>query len=87
MDIRCTKSNESFMKVLQRTSVYGLWSLWKEDIDWDRKSRKEKNVCIWFATSFCLMLLLCATPLFLVTVINFCVASISMKNYNIKVEE
>lgn len=85
--MKCTKCNESFIKVLQRTSIYSLWNLWKKDVDWDRKSKKQKNICIWFALSFFLMLQLCATPLFLVAVINFCVASISMKNYNVNVEE
>lgn len=85
--MRCTKSHESFIKVLQRTSFYGLWNLWKKDVDWDRKLRKEKNICIWFALSFLLMFALCATPLFLAAIVNFGVAYISMKNYNIKVEE
>lgn len=87
MDMRYTKSNELFIKVLQRTSIYGLWNLWKKDVDWDRKSRKEKSICIWFALSFFLMVALCATPLFLAAIINFCVACISMKNNNINVEE
>lgn len=83
--MRCTKSKETFIKVLQRTSIYGLWDLWKQDVNWDRKSRKEKNICIWFALSFFLMVALCATPLFLAAIVNFGVAYISMINYNIKV--
>lgn len=85
--MRCTKSKETFIKVLQRASIYGLWDLWEKDVDWDRKSRKEKNICIWFALSFFLMLLLCATPLFLASIVNFFVAYISMQQRSIKVEE
>lgn len=26
-----------------------MWSLWKQDVSWDKRSRKEKKICFQFA--------------------------------------
>lgn len=82
--MRSTKGNDSFIKVLKRTALYGLWNMWKQDVGWDRKTRKEKNLCIWFSLSLFCMIVLCETPLFLVTIMNFCLSCICLERFNIK---
>lgn len=85
--MRCTKSNGSSTSVLKRTAIYGLWKLWKQDIGWDRKTRNEKKIIVWFILSFILMLLTFASILTIPAVVNFLMANKAMNRNEIEVEE
>lgn len=85
--MRYTKSNWSSTSILKRTAIYGLWKLWKQDIGWDRKTRKEKKIIVWFILSFILMLLTFASILTIPAVVNFLMANKAMNRNEIEVEE
>lgn len=85
--MRCTKSNGSSTSVLKRTAIYGLWNLWKQDIRWDRKTRKEKKIIVWFILSFIVMLLTYTSILIIPAVVNFLMANKAMNRNKIEVEE
>lgn len=85
--MRCTKSNGSSTSVLKRTAIYGLWNLWKQDIGWYRKNRKEKKIIVWFILSFIVMLFTFASILTIPAVVNFLMANNAMNRNKIEVEE
>lgn len=85
--MRYTKNNGSSTSVLKRTAIYGLWNLWKQDIGWDRKNRKEKKIIVWFILSFIVMLFTFASILTLLAVVNFLMANKAMNRNKIEVEE
>lgn len=85
--MRCTKSNGSSTSVLKRTAIYGLWNLWKQDIGWNRKTRKEKKIIVLFILSFIVMLLTYTSILIIPAVVNFLVANNAMGRNKIEEEE
>lgn len=85
--MRGTKSNGSSTSILKRSAIYGLWNLWKRDVRWSRKTRKEKKIVIWFILSFFLMLFLLPTILSIPAVVNFLMANNAMNRNKIEVEE
>lgn len=85
--MRCTKSNGASTSILKRTAIYGLWNLWKQDIGWNRKTRKEKKIIVWFILSFIVMALTFASILTFPAVVNFLMANNAMNRNKIEVEE
>lgn len=85
--MRCTKSNGSSTSILKRTAIYGLLNLWKQDIGWNRKTRKEKKIIVWFILSFIVMALTLASILTIPAVVNFLMANNAMNRNKIEVEE
>lgn len=85
--MKCTKSNGSSTSILKRTAIYGLWNLWKQDIGWNRKTRKEKKIIVWFILSFIVMLLTYTSIFIIPAVVNFLVANNAMGRNKIEVEE
>lgn len=85
--MKCTKSNGSSTSILKRTAIYGLCNLWKQDIGWNRKTRKEKKIIVWFILSFIVMLLTYTSILIIPAVVNFLVANNAMGRNKIEVEE
>ncbi len=85
--MRCTKSNGSSTSILKRTAIYGLLNLWKQDIGWNRKTRKEKKIIMWFILSFIVMAITFASILTLPAVVNFLMANNAMNRNKIEVEE
>lgn len=75
-----TKSNE-----FNGNWFNGMFDLWKKDVSWSSKSRKEKIVCVWFALSFIFMLVLSHTLLFFPAVVSFVLSLVKVTK--IKVEE
>lgn len=85
--MRCTKSNGSSTSILKRTAIYGLWNLWKQDIGWNRKTRKEKKIIAWFILSFIVMVFVFSSFLFIPAFINSLLAYNAMNRNNVEVEE
>lgn len=85
--MRCTKSNGAPTSILKRTAIYGLLNLWKQDIGWNRKTRKEKKIIVWFILSFIVMALTLASILTIPAVVNFLMANNAMNRNKIEVEE
>lgn len=85
--MRYTKSNWSSTSILKRTAIYELCNLWKQDIGWDRKTRNEKKIIVWFILSFIVMLLTLTGILFFPAVVNFIMANNAMNRNKIEVEE
>lgn len=85
--MRCTKSNGSSTSILKRTAIYGLLNLCKQDIGWNRKTRKEKKIIVWFILSFIVMALTLASILTIPAVVNFLMANNAMNRNKIEVEE
>lgn len=85
--MRCTKSNGSSTSILKRTAIYGLLNLWKQDIGWNRKTRKEKKIIVWFILSFIVMAITFVSILTLPAVVNFLMANNAMNRNKIEVEE
>lgn len=63
----------------------GMFGLWKKDVSWNSKSRKEKSVCVWFALSFVFMLVLSHTWLFFPAIVSLVLSLVKVTK--IKVEE
>lgn len=85
--MRCTKSNGSSTSILKRTAIYGLWNLWKQDIGWNRKTRNEKKIIMWFILSFIIMVFMFSSFLFIPALINSLLAYNAMNRNNVEVEE
>lgn len=85
--MRYTKSNGSSTSIVKRTAIYGLCNLWKQDIGWDRKTRNEKKIIVWFILSSIVMLLTLTGILFFPAVVNFIMANNAMNRNKIEVEE
>ena len=75
-----TKSNE-----FNGNWFNGMLNIWKKDVSWSSKSRKEKTVCVWFALSFILMLAFSHTWLFFPAIVSFVLSLVKVTK--IKVEE
>ncbi len=75
-----TKSNE-----FKRNWFGWMLDLWKRDVSWSSKSRKEKTVCVWFALSFIFMLVLSHTWLFFPAIVSLVLSLVKVTK--IKVEE
>ncbi len=59
-----------------------LWSLWKESVQWDSKSLKQKAISAWFGLSF-VALGVCGGNLVLtsIAVVNFACAAYCVSKY------
>ena len=51
-----TKSNVSPRKGEKKNVFAQMLGLWKEDVNWNSYTEKERKVCIWFGLSFCALL-------------------------------
>lgn len=77
MDTKSNEFNGNWFK--------GMLNLWKKDVSWSSKSRKEKTVCVWFALSFIFILVLSHTWLFFPAFVSFILSLVKVTK--IKMEE
>lgn len=85
--MRCIKSIEQLKKLCKKSSIYKVWLLWKKDVKWDDKTRKERYICGWFSMSLILLGVTSATFLFFPAIINFIFAIKAIVTNNIDIEE
>lgn len=85
--MRCIKSIEQLKKLCKKSTIYKVWLLWKKDVKWDDKTRKERLICGWFSISLILLGVTSATFLFFPAIINFIFAIKAIVTYNIEIEE
>ena len=64
-----------------------MWLLWKKDVKWDDKTRKEKLICVWFSLSLFILGVVGTSFLLVPAVINFIFAIIAMIDNNIDIKE
>lgn len=81
------KSNEKLKKLMKRNVFYQLLETWKKDVDWYRKTKKEKAIIYWFVLSFFVALGTCTTIMFVPALTNFLFSLHAMNIFKIKVEE
>lgn len=85
--MRCIKSIEQLKKLCKKSTIYKVWLLWKKDVKWDDKTRKERLICVWFSISLILLGVTSATFLFFPAIINFIFAIKAIVTNNIEIEE
>lgn len=85
--MRCIKSIEQLKKLCKKSTIYKVWLLWKKDVKWDDKTRKERLICGWFSISLILLGVTSATFLFFPAIINFIFAIKAIITNNIEIEE
>ena len=86
-DMRCTKSIELYKRLSKKSAFYKMWLLWKKDVKWDDKTRKERLICVWFSLSLFFLGVAGTSFLLLPAVINFIFAIIAMIDNNIDIKE
>ena len=85
--MRCIMSIEHLKKLCKKSTIYKVWLLWKKDVKWDDKTRKERLICGWFSISLILLGVTSATFLFFPAIINFIFAIKAIVTNNIEIEE
>lgn len=80
-----TKSNVSPKNGEKKNVFIQMIDLWKKDVNWKTHADKDRKVCIWFAISFCSVLVFCNTWLVAPAVISL-ICSLANLN-DVKVEE
>lgn len=85
--MRCIKSIEQLKKLCKKSTIYKVWLLWKKDVKWNDKTRKERYICVWFSMSLILLGVTSATFLFFPAIINFIFAIKAIVTNNIEIEE
>lgn len=80
-------SIEHLKKLCKKSTIYKVWLLWKKDVKWDDKTRKERLICGWFSISLILLGVTSATFLFFPAIINFIFAIKAIVTNNIEIEE
>lgn len=85
--LKNTKSNESLKETLMKTvneKIENPVDLWKKDVNWDSRTKKEKAVIIWFATSAVLTVSLCWSWLVILPAVSLVCSLASMESIDVE---
>ena len=83
--MECTGSNKSPKVGVKKNAFIELIDLWKRDVNWESHTDKSRKICIWFALSFCAILIFSCTWMSILSIISLVWSTTKLKH--IKVEE
>lgn len=83
--MECTGSNKSPKVGVKKNAFIELIDLWKRDVNWESHTDKGRIICIWFALSFCAILIFSCTWISIPSIISVVWCTTKLKH--VKMEE